>query len=222
MAIKTYEKGCSDALSTNFQAREFDCHGAACCSKTLVDEALVTYLQQIRDHFGVPITVTSGYRCKTHNTSIGGATASRHMAGQAADISVRGVAPAEVARYAESIGILGIGLYETAEDGYFVHIDTRENKTFWYGQAQKLRETFQPEENYTLPLRVLKKGCTGPDVKALQQLLTANGCACTADGIFGVKTAQAVAAYQLFNALAASGTADRQTVAKLMGVASSE
>jgi peptidoglycan hydrolase-like protein with peptidoglycan-binding domain len=55
---------------------------------------------------------------------------------------VDGVAPAEVAKYAESIGVLGIGLYETAKDGHFVHIDTRDYKSFWYGQAQASRTTF--------------------------------------------------------------------------------
>ena len=50
----------------------------------------------------------------------------------AADIAVRGIAPAEVAKYAEFIGILGIGLYETDVDGYFVHVDTRTTKSFSY------------------------------------------------------------------------------------------
>jgi hypothetical protein len=37
---------------------------------------------------------------------------------------------------------LGIGLYETNSDGYFVHIDTRTTKSFWYGQKQAKRTTF--------------------------------------------------------------------------------
>ena len=37
----------------------------------------------------------------------------------------------------------GIGLYDT-----FVHIDTRESKSFWYGHGQERRTTFGgvPEE----------------------------------------------------------------------------
>jgi hypothetical protein len=69
-------------------------------------------------------------------------TGSRHSKGQAADIYINGVTPAEIAKYAESIGILGIGLYETDADGHFVHIDTREYKSFWYGQKQAQRTTF--------------------------------------------------------------------------------
>ena len=51
MAIKTYAKGSNTKLSANFNSSEFDCHGSGCCSSTLVDDKLVTYLQQIREHF---------------------------------------------------------------------------------------------------------------------------------------------------------------------------
>lgn len=142
MAVKTYSKEKDTKLSTNFKSSEFACHGKGCCSDVMIDEQLVKYLQTIRDHFGKSITVTSGYRCATHNKNVGGATGSRHSKGQAADIVVKDVAPAEVAKYAESIGILGIGLYETSKDGHFVHIDTRTTKAFWYGQGQAPRTTF--------------------------------------------------------------------------------
>lgn len=140
--IKTYAKGKITQLSANFKSTEFDCHGSGCCSQTLVDEKLVEYLQKIRDHFGKSVIISSGYRCEKHNRSVGGATASKHKQGMAADIMVTDIKPAEVAKYAESIGILGIGLYETNKDGFFVHIDTRTSKSFWYGQGQAYRSTF--------------------------------------------------------------------------------
>lgn len=99
-------------------------------------------MQRIRTHFGKAVNVSSGYRCPVHNKNVGGATGSRHAKGQAADIYINGVKPAEIAKYAESIGIKGIGLYETDKDGHFVHIDTRTTKAFWYGQAQAPRTTF--------------------------------------------------------------------------------
>ena len=113
MAIKQYTKGKNTILSTNFKSTEFDCHGSGCCSTTLIDEQLVNYLQNIRNHFNKPVNISSAYRCITHNKKIGGATGSKHSKGQAADIYINGVSPAEIAKYAESIGILGIGLYET-------------------------------------------------------------------------------------------------------------
>lgn len=142
MAVKTYSKGSNTSLSANLKVSEFACKGSGCCSTVLIDDQLVEYIQKIRDHFGKSITITSGYRCPTHNSRVGGATGSRHAKGQAADIVVQGVAPKKVAQYAESIGILGVGLYETNADGHFVHIDTRTTKSFWYGQAQAYRSTF--------------------------------------------------------------------------------
>lgn len=48
---------------------------------------LCTYvLEPLRGMVGCPITITSGYRCKTLNEAIGGADNSQHMTGQAADI----------------------------------------------------------------------------------------------------------------------------------------
>lgn len=151
MAIKTYSKGKATQLSTNFRSTEFDCHGSGCCSSTQIDEKLVEYLQNIRNHFGKPLNISSGYRCATHNKNIGGATGSKHSKGQAADIYISGVKPAEIAKYAESIGILGIGLYETDKDGYFVHVDTRTTKSFWYGQGEAYRSTFGGTATTTKP-----------------------------------------------------------------------
>ena len=45
-------------------------------------------LQPLRDKMGVPITVTSGYRCPKLNSKVGGSKTSQHMNGSAADISV--------------------------------------------------------------------------------------------------------------------------------------
>jgi hypothetical protein len=144
MGVKTYQENDKVQLSKNFNSYEFRCGlGRGCsCSTILIDDKLVECLQQIRDHFGKPVTITSAYRCPSYNKSIGGATGSYHSKGMAADIQVKGVTPREVAKYAESIGIKGVGLYETDKDGHFVHIDTRTNKYFWYGQAQAKRTTF--------------------------------------------------------------------------------
>lgn len=42
--------------------------------------------QPVRDHFGVPIAVSSGYRSKELNAAIGGSRTSQHMAGEALDL----------------------------------------------------------------------------------------------------------------------------------------
>lgn len=135
--MATYKKGKKTQLSNDFDSTEFDCSGKNCCSSTEIDPKLVNYLQKIRDYFGKTVTVTSGFRCETYNEKIDGAPKSKHKYGQAADIKVSGIAPLKVAQYAEFIGIKGIGQYPN-----FVHVDTREQKFFWYGSGQASRATF--------------------------------------------------------------------------------
>lgn len=244
MSIKTCKKGSTEKLSANFRVSEFACHGSGCCDTILIDEKLVEYLQKIRDHFGAAVTITSGYRCEKHNKAVGGVTSSLHRKGMAADVVVKGIAPAEVAKYAESIGVLGIGLYETSKDGYFVHIDTREKKGFWYGQGQAYRSTFG---GYTLEqfVRDIQEACgaavdgiAGPEtisktitlsenknrkhaaVKPVQKRLASLGynIVGTADGIAGNKFASAVIQFQENNRCWVDGeiTAGCKTWKKLL------
>ena len=46
--------------------------------------------QPIREHFGVPIILSSGYRSKELNTAVGGALSSQHCTGEAIDIDMDG------------------------------------------------------------------------------------------------------------------------------------
>jgi hypothetical protein len=57
--------------------------------------------QPIRDHFGVPIRISSGYRSKELNTAIGGSLSSQHCQGEAIDIDMDGttVTNAEIFNY---------------------------------------------------------------------------------------------------------------------------
>lgn len=136
--MANYVKGKKSQLSKNFESTEFDCKCKnKICSTTEIDPKLVEYLQKIRDYFGKAVTINSAYRCDKHNKSVGGANQSKHKFGQAADIKVSGIKPLKVAQYAEFIGVKGIGQYSN-----FVHIDTRTNKFFWYGNEQDSRSTF--------------------------------------------------------------------------------
>lgn len=112
------------AVSKNFLVSEFKCKDGS--DEVLIDPLLVEYLQAIRDHFGKSVKINSAYRTTKHNAAVGGVEDSRHVLGCAADIRIEGVPPIEIARYAESLGIKGIGLYDT-----FVHVDTRVKKGFW-------------------------------------------------------------------------------------------
>ena len=218
MGTNTYPKGIKKQLSKYFNSTEFDCHGSGCCSMTLINSKLVEYLDKIREHFNAPVTISSGYRCTIHNKNVGGATGSRHNKGDAADIVVKGHSPREVAQYAESIGIKGIGLYETAKDGYFVHIDTRNYKSFWYGQAQVAKTTFGSSSSSSIGISTTKSylsiGDTGSRVKSLQQSLIKLGYLASGedDGIYGNNTANAVKTFQKKQNLVADGYAGQNTL----------
>ena len=43
-------------------------------------------LEPLRQHFGTPVVISSGYRCNQLNVKVGGAYASQHTLGEAADI----------------------------------------------------------------------------------------------------------------------------------------
>ena len=200
----------TEQLSKNFKLREFRCKCG--CGKALVDERLVEILQQIRDHFGKSVNVNSGCRCATLNKAVGGDPNSSHMQGMAADIIVTGVKPSEVAKYAESIGVRRIGLYDSG----FVHIGSGSKKLFWKNKNSNQVATFGGFEPYTLTMEPLSRGMKNERVRAVQQLLRDYGI--DADGSFGPATENAVECFQEENGLPATGVVDRETMKRLLGL----
>ena len=43
-------------------------------------------LEPLREHFGIPVVISSGYRCPQLNKAVGGVPNSQHLKGEAADI----------------------------------------------------------------------------------------------------------------------------------------
>ena len=64
-------------------------------------------LQPIRNYIGLPVKVTSGYRCKTLNDLpiINGAKTSEHLTGCAADITVKGLTPKQLIEKIKASGV---------------------------------------------------------------------------------------------------------------------
>lgn len=54
--------------------------------KQALSDLVDNILDPLREKWGAPIVVTSGFRCKKLNKAIGGSSTSQHMLGQAADI----------------------------------------------------------------------------------------------------------------------------------------
>lgn len=60
-------------------------------------------LQPLRDAWGEPLKVNSGYRCKALNAAVGGVPTSQHVKGEAADIAAGD--PVKLARLAVKLGL---------------------------------------------------------------------------------------------------------------------
>ena len=137
MAIKQYSLMADGnrRLVPDFKVRELRCKDGT--DTVMVDEALTVVLQCIREHFGKPVTITSGYRTAAHNAAVGGAKSSQHLLGRAADIRVAGVSVEDVAAYAERLmpDWGGVGRYpvKAGRAAGWVHVDTRADKARWRG-----------------------------------------------------------------------------------------
>ena len=114
-----------------FKQSEFACQCG--CGANNINHDLVKILEKIREHYGKPVRVNSGVRCKTHNARVGGASNSQHLStyGAAADIgTISGTTPSAMAAYVETLmpNTGGIGIYS-----WGIHIDVRKTKARWNG-----------------------------------------------------------------------------------------
>ncbi len=68
-----------------------------------VRELTLTVLQPLRDAWGEPLKINSGYRCPALNVAVGGAITSQHVKGEAADIHADH--PIKLAQLAYDLGL---------------------------------------------------------------------------------------------------------------------
>ena len=75
-------------------------------------------LEPVREHYGRPVIVTSGYRSPRLNRAIGVSASSQHCFGEAADFTVSGVSNIEVCRWMEAHLNYDQLIYEFGEAGW--------------------------------------------------------------------------------------------------------
>jgi len=129
----------------SFHPDEFrcGCRGKYCCGfPTRMKAKELAHIQAIRNHFGKPMVITSGLRCKGFNDTLRGASkASRHLTGFACDFYAKGLTDSvkgrnKVIKYAKKLkhhhytygnGVKDSnGFYIDAPNmGNAVHTDTR-------------------------------------------------------------------------------------------------
>lgn len=83
------------SLCKNFSPKEFrcDCGGRFCCGyPDYMKSNELKHIQAIRTHYGKPITITQGLRCKGRNAELKGSVVnSGHLTGRAVDFYQKGV-----------------------------------------------------------------------------------------------------------------------------------
>lgn len=104
------------SLAEGFKLEEFASKDGL--DQVLVHPMLVNGLTVLRDWAGAPVKINSAFRSVWHNSKVGGISKSKHLLGMAADVSVVGKSPDEVATWAEGIGWGGVGRYNS-----FTHLD---------------------------------------------------------------------------------------------------
>ena len=99
-----------------------------------LDELIGTILQPLREAWGKPLIISSGYRCPALNKAVGGADTSAHLYGYAADVQVARskdfdafIAFAEDWLKANNIGF-DQSIRETSKTAYWWHIGLRNSK----------------------------------------------------------------------------------------------
>lgn len=192
MAFKTVDRNNIKDFK-NFEFKELECKcGHKYCNgyPTGFSYELMGQLQQIRNHFGKPVIITSAVRCNQHNKNVGGVANSKHTQGRAVDFYVKGIS------------------YKTL----YSYVKTLPHNNYTYNiSGSVMHHDITPVEIKKFNLtRLLYKGCKGNDVKELQKVLGIK-----VDGIFGKDTKSATKTYQKSHGLYADGKVGKNTAHKL-------
>ena len=117
-------------LTKNFLLSEFICPCGCHHDGVPMDVGFMMKLQKVRDIYGKPMIVNSGYRCPAHNAAVKGSPTSQHMLGLAADIQCDSFNDRyALVNAAFAVGMRGIGVYQS-----FVHLDSRYGEpSLWRG-----------------------------------------------------------------------------------------
>ena len=111
----------------HFESYEFDCGCGCGCGKGYKDmnKDLLTKLDAARGYADVPFIISSAFRCKKHNSDVGGSTTSSHMKGLAVDI----FCPSSRDRFEILQGLFVAGFKRVGVATTYCHVDADSDKT---------------------------------------------------------------------------------------------
>lgn len=109
----------------SFSRKEVACKCG--CGTALMDEDFMWRVQELRDTYGKPMRITSGYRCPNHPIEAAKSKPGAHASGRAVDVAVSHNEAYILLRLAVRMGFSGIGVQQKG-DGRFLHLDDLETK----------------------------------------------------------------------------------------------
>lgn len=108
-------------LTKYFNLKEFSCPSTDCVR---IHRDLILMLQNLRMILDKPIRITSGFRTREHNISVGGSPNSLHMYGKAADFIVEET----FFNVRHAIVTIGFDYYKYYDNTTHWHVDIRNHK----------------------------------------------------------------------------------------------
>ena len=114
----------------NFNKREIQCR--CLCKSDHISHEIMELADKIREEYGFPIKVNSGVRCLEHNTEVGGAPQSFHIAMpkrgllcEALDISPIHATKENVFELLQAVFQITGEIYGVIRYGRWIHVDHR-------------------------------------------------------------------------------------------------
>ena len=106
-----------------FNRGEFECSHTHTCE---MDQEFIDQLNILREEFGKPLTINSGYRSPEHPIEYVKQTPGAHASGKACDISIARGDALKLIEIALKLGFTGFGINQKGSSR-FIHLDTLES-----------------------------------------------------------------------------------------------
>ena len=98
------------------------------CNQAKMDRAFLDSLNVLREAYGKPVIITSGYRCPKHNSNVSTTGPNGpHTTGMAVDVKCSGTDAYNLVMHAMRLGFTGIGVRQNGpHENRFIHLDMLE------------------------------------------------------------------------------------------------
>ena len=114
------------AVSKNFTREELACKH---CGRMDIPQASIDRLQLVRERMGIPLKVSSGYRCPDYNAQVSETGRTGPHTKDAFDVLISGAEAYLLIQTAIKMGFTGIGVSQKGpHEKRFIHLDDLPNE----------------------------------------------------------------------------------------------